>query len=432
MQMQQHTIFCRLGPVFLALFISLAGCSPTETIYIEAPVNGPETGPIETPEEDGETSDEQPQGITGFAFTQVNPLRAYYSVKGKTAGRLSDPIGGTAPFIYALAAGDGKNDTDNVRFAVSGNSLKIQADRLGAGVYFVYLKVTDSMGVSHAQAATVTVIPDPAALDQETRTVGGLNFKMRFVPSGAFMKPDPMDPVGDRDLMVSISTGFWIAETETTQELYQLIMRENPSLFKYNPAAGEAQSRRPVDNLLWYETVLFCNRLSLAAGREPVYGAWGILDFEEYIRWAIDTKSDSAESNIYMDEKANGYRLPTTSEWAWACIGADVQNTGRINTTGVKKHYSGGPIGSDTGIENFAWYYFNSGGITHEVGKKSCNELGLFDMTGNVAEWTWNSAFAGFAWETQGTFPISEYVKGIRSVPFERWSVCGVRIVSNQ
>ena len=163
----KHTIFCRLG-LALALSLALLGCK----YPIEVFVNIPEETPIEAPEGGGDsgsipedTSKERPPQITGFAFTQANPLRAYYAVKGKTAGRLSDPNGGTAPFAYALVSGNGNNDADNARFAVSGNLLKIQADHLAAGVYFIYLKVTDSKGVFLAQAATVTVIPDPAALD---------------------------------------------------------------------------------------------------------------------------------------------------------------------------------------------------------------------------------------------------------------------------
>jgi formylglycine-generating enzyme required for sulfatase activity len=409
----------------------LAGCK--YPITIEIPIPG------ETPEGDGDsgipedTSQEQPE-ISGFGFAQANPVRAHYAVKRKTAGRLSDPIGGTAPFTFALGEGDGGSDRDNARFTVSGNLLKIQADHLAAGVYFVHLKVMDSTGLSHVQTATVTIIPDPVALDRETRTVQGVDFKMRFVPSGMFMKPDPMfpmDPVEERNVLVSVPTAFWMAETEVTQELYQLVMKENPSLFKYNPAPGEVQSRRPVENLCWYETVLFCNRLSTATGREPVYSAWGILDFEEYIRWAIDTKSDSAESNIYIDEKANGYRMPTVDEWAWAAIGADVQNPGQVNAIGIRKHYSGGPIGSDVGIENFVWCLYNSSDITHEVGQKVCNELGLFDMSGNVSEWVWGSSFAGCSWANTGNFPISEYVWNNRCVPFGRWP-CGIRLVSNQ
>ena len=422
----------------LALCLSLPGCKyPTEIVYVDPPVEAP---PIEAPEGGGDsgsipgnTPEKSPE-ITGLAFIPITPLRAAYAVKGKTVGRIGSPVGGTAPFTYALASGDGKNDTDNRHFAVSGDLLQIQADGLAAGAYFVCLKVTDSKGIFYAKALTVTVAKDPAALDQETRIVGGIGFKMRFVPSGAFMIPDPMahDSMGKRDMLVSVPTGFWMAETETTQELYQLIMKENPSLFKINPAPGEVQSRRPVDNLNWYETVLFCNRLSIATGREPVYCVWGVPDWEVYLKWAIETRSDSAESNIFIDETANGYRLPTANEWAWAAIGADMQDPGQINTLGVRKYYSGGPVGSNVGIEDFAWCYSNSSDTTHEVGKKLCNELGLFDMTGNVAEWVWKSTIAGTAWGEYGSYPISDYIRNYRYVPFERWRAGGVRIVSNQ
>jgi formylglycine-generating enzyme required for sulfatase activity len=272
---------------------------------------------------------------------------------------------------------------------------------------------------------TVTVAKDPAALDQETRTVGGIDFKMRYIPSGAFMKPEK-----GSDILVQVPTGFWIAETETTQELYQFIMGENPSIFKDNPAPGEVQSRRPVNNLIWYEAVLFCNRLSIASGREPVYHIWGVSDWEKYLKWAIDTQSNSAESNIFIDEKANGYRLPTTNEWVWAAIGADIQNPGQVNTLGAKKNYSGGPVGSNAGIENFAWCYNNSSFTTHEVGRLLCNELGLFDMTGNVMEWVWKSVIAGGEWGTTGDITIPNNMG--KATPFERLEVCGIRLVSNQ
>jgi hypothetical protein len=72
-----------------------------------------------------------------------------------------------------MVTGNGINDADNMRFMVSRDSLKIQADRLAVGVYFVCLGITDSRGLSYAQAATVTVAPDPVVLDQEIRIVQG-------------------------------------------------------------------------------------------------------------------------------------------------------------------------------------------------------------------------------------------------------------------
>jgi len=427
----KNTIFCRLGLAFLALSLMSAGCKYPIEIF----VNLPEETPIETPEGGGDSEDipeddpkERPLEITGFAFTPVNPLRANYSVKGKTAGWLSDPIGGTAPFTYALASGNGISYADNANFSVLGNLLKIEADSLAVGVYFICLKVTDSKGISYSQAATVTVVPDPVALDQETRIAQGTHFKMCYVPSGTFIKPDYVD------IEVSIPVGFWIAETEVTQELYQLIMGENPSHFMDYQAAGEIQNRRPVESVNWYEAALFCNRLSMATGREPMYHVWGVSDWEGYLKWAISSNSSAAIANIYVDEKADGYRLPTVNEWVWAAMGANVK-TGQVNTDGAKKHYSGGSVASNVGIEKFAWCRSISSDITHEVGKKQSNELGIFDMTGNVWEWTEyeNKGWMGASIGQDMTYAGSSYLfYTFETELFKRNSGVGFRIVSDQ
>jgi len=421
----KHTIFYRLGLAFLALSLTVSGC----TYPIEVLVNIPEETPIEAPEGGGDsgsvpedTSKEKPPEITGFAFTPAYPLRAAYAVKGKTVGRISNPIGGTAPFTYALVPGNGKNDTDNRHFAVSGDLLQIQADSLAAGAYFVCLKVTDSKGSFYAKAVTVTVAKDPAALDQEARIVGGVGFKMRYVPSGAFLMS------GSAAL---IPMGFWMGETEVTQELYQLVMGENPSQFKDNPALGEVQGKRPVENVSWYEAVLFCNRLSVVSGREPVYKAWGVDDMDSYLKWAFSTQSATAMANIYADENASGYRLPSKEEWMWAAIGADRKNPGQVNTTGANKHYSGGPEGTNDGIESFAWCELNSSNITHEVGLKLSNELGIYDMIGNVAEWLKNGGQFGSYWATIGSIPFSSF-GSFPWNPYDKFPYSGIRLVSDQ
>jgi formylglycine-generating enzyme required for sulfatase activity len=456
----KYTIFCRLGMVCLALSFLLLGCEyPTETFYIEVPVEtpvevgggcecemvegDPDSGEAgvdysccpEAPETGCNCPKDQPLAIIGFTFTQTNPIRAAYSVKDKTAGRFSNPIGGTAPFSYALVAGDGINDADNGWFMVSGDSLKIQTDRLASGVYCVHVGTTDSRGMSYTQTVTVTITPDPVVLDQETRTVQGVNFKMRYVPSGAFWRPMNVNMAEDMDewhYEIPISDGFWMSETTVTQGLYEMVMDgENPSYYRDNPIAGEVQERRPVENVTLYEAILFCNRLSIATGREPVYYVWGVSDWEPYLRWATSSKSIIAASNIYIDEKANGYQLPTVDEWTWAAIGADIQNPGQVNTTGVKKYYSGGPIEVTAGRENFAWVNSNPSGVTHEVAKKLCNELGLFDMTGNVFEWAWDRLQISSN-ETSQAWPIYEITGNIFPVTPSIRVLCGIRIVSNQ
>jgi formylglycine-generating enzyme required for sulfatase activity len=87
--------------------------------------------------------------------------------------------------------------------------------------------------------------------------------------------------------------------------------------------------------------------------------------------------------SVYISPTASGYRLPDKFEWQWAAIGAD---KGGFNSTGYDKYYAGGPVKVAAGAENYAWFSNNSNRTTHEVGKKLPNEMGLFDMTGNVWE----------------------------------------------
>lgn len=184
--------------------------------------------------------------------------------------------------------------------------------------------------------------------------------------------------------ILGISKPFYLAETEVTRTQFLAIMGTDPT----DPDWSSGNSD-PVTWCSWYMAIAFCNKLSVAERLEPVYAVSGVnLTTIPFADIPTTFSSSSVWNSPSVNWDANGYRLPTASEWLWAAIGANETDQGDVNTTGYLKKFAGQK--EDAILTDYAWVQSNSNYKTHPVKTKLPNELGLYDMTGNATEWCWN------------------------------------------
>lgn len=258
--------------------------------------------------------------------------------------------------------------------------------RSGLNILTLAFVIIISFALISVPAPKKKAKPDSAVKSVKTevfeKSLGGIT--LVYIPAGTFtMGRDSKGKDYSPSRGVKLTGGFWIAKYEITQSQYEEVTGVNPCKESRYGEGGAL----PVFNVSWYDAVEFCNGLSEKHGLKPYY---------RINKSEIDSSNISEYDNlkwiVTTDKTADGFRLPTEAQWEYACNGTK------------RSSFYWGENQTWDGSGAYAWHMFNSGKRNyskgrfwwvkyHKVkkpGQKRPNAFGIYDMSGNVAEWCYD------------------------------------------
>lgn len=233
------------------------------------------------------------------------------------------------------------------------------------------------------ESETSGIVEETEMKENNTASVSGeveVSENFVLVEGGTFQMGSPEDEAwrSEDEIQHTVTvSNFYMSRYELTQAEYEAVVGKNPSNF--------SGADLPVENVSWLDAVAYCNARSEQEGLTAVYTIDG--------------------GNVSWERSANGYRLPTEAEWEYAC---------RAGTT-TPFYMEISPSAEDANYYGHYPYmieenYFSQDNLevqpgeyrqtTVSVGSFEANPLGLYDMYGNVGEWTWD-AYGAYETEDQ-------------------------------